>query len=74
MNQSSTRHVLHVDSDKCCGYGMCADLSPKVLSLDENGFVVAKVTEIPDELLRATEDAVYSCPEKVLTLSAEAAD
>ena len=41
---------------------------PAVFSLDENGFVVAKRTEIPQELMPATEDAVYSCPEGVLKL------
>jgi ferredoxin len=48
---------------------MCADLSPDVFSLDTDGFVVASMTEIPEGLLQATEDAVYSCPEKVLSLS-----
>lgn len=62
------QHILHVDNTKCCGYGMCAELCPEVFSLDENGFVVANTTDIPDELVATTEDAVYSCPERVLTL------
>lgn len=57
---------IEVDQVRCCGYGMCAELSPEVFSLDEEGFVVARRTEIPEELMPATEDAVYSCPEGVL--------
>ena len=69
MSETGTRNLLHIDNSRCCGYGMCADLSPEVFALDDNGFVVAKTTEVPDELLPATEDAVYSCPERVLRLS-----
>jgi len=50
---------------------MCADLAPDVFALNDDGFVVAKTTQVPDELMPATEDAVYSCPERVLTLSKE---
>jgi ferredoxin len=50
-------------------YGMCGELSPEVFSLDEHGFVVAHLTEIPNKLMPATEDAVNSCPEKVLKLT-----
>lgn len=69
MNKPTTINHLELDSDKCCGYGMCTELCPEVFSLDENGFVVANRTEIPDELVPATEDAAASCPEKVLRLS-----
>lgn len=69
MSNPGTVNVLHVDNSRCCGYGMCADLAPDVFALDDDGFVVAKTTEVPDELLAATEDAVSSCPERVLTLS-----
>jgi ferredoxin len=69
MSEASAVHLVEVDQVKCCGYGMCAELAPDVFALDEAGFVVAKRTEIPHELMAATEDAVYSCPEGVLKLS-----
>ncbi|WP_203803148.1 ferredoxin [Mycobacterium heckeshornense] len=59
---------LEVDRNKCCGYGTCAELCPEVFSLDENGFVVANMTEIPDQLMPAVEEAVYCCPENVLSI------
>jgi ferredoxin len=72
VSDVSTVNPIEVDQVKCCGYGMCAELSPDVFSLDVNGFVVAKRTEIPEELMAATEDAVYSCPERVLKLTKKA--
>lgn len=71
MSKASAVNLLEVDQVKCCGYGMCAELSPEVFSLDDNGFVVANRTEIPQDLMPATEDAVYSCPEGVLKLTKE---
>lgn len=68
MGHITAVHLLEVDRNKCCGYGTCAELCPEVFSLDENGFVVSNVTEIPDELLEATEEAVYCCPEDVLRI------
>lgn len=41
---------------------------PGGLLLDENGFVVANMTEIPDQLMPAVEEAVYCCPENVLSI------
>jgi ferredoxin len=66
VSEAAAVNLIEVDQAKCCGYGMCAELSPAVFSLDVNGFVVARRTEIPEELMPATEDAIYSCPEGVL--------
>jgi ferredoxin len=68
MSVGSAVNLLEVDRKKCCGYAMCAELCPEVFSIDEGGLVVANMTEIPDELMDATEEAVYSCPADVLTL------
>jgi len=69
MSNITAVNLLEVDRNKCCGYGMCAELCPEVFSLDENGFVVAKTTEIPEELLESAEEAVYCCPEDVLKIT-----
>jgi len=37
---------------------MCAELYPEMFSLDGDGFVVANMTEIPEELMEAAEEAV----------------
>ncbi|NDJ87958.1 MULTISPECIES: ferredoxin [Mycolicibacter] len=64
----TTAHLVEIDRNKCCGYGICVELCPEVFALDENGFVVLNMTEIPDELLATAEDAAYSCPEEVITV------
>jgi ferredoxin len=69
MNNITAVNLLKVDRNKCCGYGACADICPDVFSLDENGFVVANMSEIPEELMEAAADAVDSCPEEVLKIT-----
>ena len=73
MYVSNAIHLVEVDQKKCCGYGMCAELSPEVFALDEDGFVVVTMSEISEALLPATEDACYSCPEGVLKLTKKGA-
>ncbi|ETB35778.1 ferredoxin [Mycobacterium avium subsp. hominissuis 10-5606] len=68
MSHITAVNLLEVDRNKCCGYGTCAEICPEVFALDENGFVETNVTEIPDELLEAAEEAAYCCPEEVITI------
>jgi ferredoxin len=68
MNDVTAGHLLEVDRAKCCGYGMCAEVAPDVFSLDENGIVVANMTEVPDDLLDSAEEAAYLCPAEVITI------
>jgi ferredoxin len=68
MNDVAAGHLLEVDRTKCCGYGMCAEVCPSVFSLDENGLVVANMTEVPDELLESAEEAEYLCPAEVISI------
>jgi ferredoxin len=69
MSNITAVNLLQVDRNKCCGYGACAELCPEVFSLDDDGFVVANMTEIPEDLLDATEEAVYCCPEEALKVT-----
>jgi len=48
---------------------MCAELCPEVFSLDGDGFEVANMTEIPEKLIDAAEDAVYCCPEEAMKIT-----
>lgn len=69
MTNMTAVNLLEVDRNRCCGYGMCAEVCPAVFSLDDAGFVVANMTEIPDELMETAEEAVYCCPEDVLKIT-----
>jgi len=45
---------------------MCVEVSPSLFSLDDNGKVVANITEIPGELLDSAEEAAYLCPAEAI--------
>jgi ferredoxin len=66
MNDVAAGHLLEVDRVKCCGYGMCAETSPALFSLDEGGLVVANMAEVPDDLLESAEEAAYLCPAEAI--------
>ncbi|WP_109527454.1 ferredoxin [Nocardia aurea] len=68
MDRVHAANLLEIDQSKCCGYGICAEVSPEIFSLDGDGFVVAAMPEIPDELLTSAEVAAQSCPEGVLQI------
>jgi ferredoxin len=69
MSNITAINLLEVDRNKCCGYGTCAELCPEVFSLDENGFVVASMTEIPEALLETADEACYCCPEEAIKIT-----
>lgn len=68
MNNVKTLHLLEVDRGKCCGYGMCAEVSPAVFSLDEGGLAVANMTEVPEDLIESAEEAAYLCPAEAISI------
>jgi ferredoxin len=67
MSNVTVNH-LEVDRSKCCGYGMCTETSPELFSFDDNGIVVANMTEVPEDLLEAAEEAAYLCPADVISV------
>ncbi len=68
MSGLTPQNLLKLDRSRCCGYGTCVELCPEVFALDENGFVVATMTSVPDVLLDAAQEAAYCCPEEVIVI------
>ncbi len=60
--------ILRLDPIRCDGYGMCAELLPELLSLDEWGYPVIRPVVIPDGLLDHARRAVDVCPVLALRL------
>ena len=58
---------LVVDWVRCDGNGVCAELMPEVVELDDWGFPVVKGT-VPARLVRLAERAATSCPSRALRL------
>ena len=60
---------LAVDPIRCDGRGLCAELFPERVSLDDWGFPIVDPTPIDATLLRDARRAVQLCP--VLALRVE---
>jgi len=59
---------LVVDPIACTGHGLCAELLPEGISLDEWGYPVLAEGEIPRELLRRARSVAATCPTRALHL------
>jgi ferredoxin len=58
---------LRVDWPACRARGLCYELLPEVVSLDEWGFPIVS-GEVPPELQALAREAVRSCPTLALRL------
>ena len=59
---------LAVDPIACTGHGLCAELLPEGIALDEWGFPLLAAGEIPSELLRRARSVAATCPTRALRL------
>ena len=64
-----TEH-LSVDPIACRGHGLCAELLPEHIRLDEWGYPVLDGREVPRALRREARRAVRDCPALALRLEA----
>lgn len=61
---------LHINWIACDGHGLCAELLPELMDLDEWGFpVFDKKQDVPAELLGHAEAAVRACPAMALRIN-----
>jgi ferredoxin len=60
---------LVVDRIACDGFGMCAELLPELIELDDWGYPIVAAGGIPDELLDHARRAVAVCPVLALRLA-----
>jgi ferredoxin len=64
---------LAVDPIACTGHGVCAELLPEGITLDEWGYPLLAGGAIPRELLRQARRAAAACPVRALKLLEEPA-
>ncbi len=62
------REQLQVDRIRCDGHGLCAELLPEVIALDDWGYPIVKAGTIAPALLEHARKAVAACPVLALTL------
>ena len=59
---------VRVDVDKCQGHARCAALAPDVYELDELGYNVTPLKEVPPEQEDAARKGGLACPELAITV------
>ena len=59
---------LAVDPIACTGHGVCAELLPEGVSLDEWGYPLLAPGPVPRHLLRQARRTVAACPARALRL------
>jgi ferredoxin len=64
----SRAHRLVIDRIACTGHGLCAELFPEHLALDEWGYPIQSPGPIPGALTRHARRAVAACPALALRL------
>jgi ferredoxin len=63
------RTELVIDRIACDGFGLCAELLPELLELDDWGYPIVKSAAVPDALLDHAKRAVVLCPVLAIKLS-----
>jgi ferredoxin len=59
---------MTVDRIKCDGRGLCAELLPELIQLDDWGYPIISPDPIPDHLLQLAQRAVEDCPVLALAI------
>jgi ferredoxin len=60
---------LLIDRTACTGHGLCAELLPEVLDLDEWGYPMIPAGPVPANLEQHARRAVTACPVLALRLA-----
>ena len=67
-------HRLRVDWIKCDGYGLCGDLAPDIVDLDDWRYPILRQDPIDPALLQDAQRIVDCCPAKALVLESIRSD
>ena len=60
--------TLRVDRIRCEGHGLCAELLPELIELDDWGYPIVRPGPVPDHLLPLARRTVGACPLQALRL------
>jgi ferredoxin len=59
---------VRVDPTRCSGRGLCAELVPELIGMDDWGYPILSDTTVEGDVLRHARRAVAACPELALFL------
>jgi ferredoxin len=60
---------LRINPIDCSGHGLCAELLPELITLDEWGYPLLDQGPVPHRLKRQARRAVTDCPALALALA-----
>jgi ferredoxin len=63
--------ILRVNPIRCDAHGLCAELVPELVELDEWGYPIVSGERVPSELEEHAGRAVAACPTLALMLARE---
>jgi len=63
---------LRVNPIACEAHGLCAELLPELIRLDDWGYPIIEAVEVPSDLIGLARRAVDACPTLALLLEEEA--
>jgi len=63
-----TRSRLRVDPIACAGRGLCAEVLPELIALDDWGFPMISDADLSGRLYREAREAIRVCPKLALRL------
>jgi len=61
-------HVT-VDRDACFRHARCFVECPEVFGLDEEGYSLVHLPDVPEQYQRRTREAVKLCPERAIVVT-----
>jgi ferredoxin len=61
--------MLEVDRIRCDAHGLCAELVPELIMLDDWGYPIVKNGPVPEHLAELARRAVDDCPVLALRLA-----
>jgi ferredoxin len=62
--------TLRVDPIGCIGHGICSELLPEMIRLDDWGYPIINDSPVPQKLMDLAKKTVSSCPALALRLEA----
>jgi ferredoxin len=62
---------IRVNPIDCVGHGLCAELLPEWIELDDWGYPILNGPDLPPELLQHARRAAKRCPTQALSLDSE---
>jgi ferredoxin len=72
MRAAQDLHELTIDRIRCDGSGLCAEVLPEMIQLDDWGYPILAGSQVPSSLLQHARRAAAACP--VLALKVAAAE